>query len=137
MRLRFDIVLLGLVAGILLAACGGDAGASGAAPVTGAPPTPVNGQTQPDVIIAAVNIAFDPAEVTVRAGTPFTIGFDNRDSGVPHNLVLTAPSGEIVAKTEIVTGPAHVDLQVPALAAGTYTYTCQVHPNMMGTLTAK
>ena len=137
MRLRFQLILLGLIAGILLGACGSDAGSSGAAPATGAPPTPVDGQTQPDVLITAQNIAWDPTEVTVRAGIPFTIGFDNRDSGVPHDLVLISPSGDIVAKTDIVTGPAHVDLQVPALAAGTYTYTCQVHPNMVGTLTAQ
>ena len=26
---------------------------------------------------------------------------------------------------------------VPALAAGTYTFICQVHPDMKGTITAK
>jgi plastocyanin len=123
--------------GLLLAACGGGSDSSSAAPGTAAPPTPVDGQVQPQVLITAVNIAFQPTEVTVAAGSPFTIGFDNRDAEVPHDLVITSPSGEIVAKTEIVTGPAHVELAVPALAAGTYPFSCEVHPNMTGTLTAE
>jgi len=137
MRLPNRLAVLALAAAVVSAGCGGDAGSPVAEPVTGAPATPADGQVQPDVIITARNIAWEPAEVTVTAGAPFTIGFDNRDSGVPHDLVLTTPSGEIVVQTEIVAGPAHVDLQVPALEAGTYTFTCQVHPNMVGTLTAE
>jgi plastocyanin len=137
MRLPIRLAVLLLAVTAVIAACGSDAGSPAAEPVTGPPPTPVDGQTQPDVIITAQNIAWEPTEVTVRAGAPFTIGFDNRDSGVPHNLVLTAPSGEIVVQTEIVAGPAHVDLRVPALEAGTYAFTCQVHPNMVGSLTAE
>ena len=38
-------------------------------------------------------------------------------------------------KGDIVTGPTTVTYDVPALPAGTYTFTCTVHPNMTGTLT--
>ena len=34
-------------------------------------------------------------------------------------------------------GVATRDYQVPALAAGEYTFVCTVHPNMTGTLTAQ
>jgi plastocyanin len=137
MRPPIRLATLPLAVALTLAACGGDAGSPSASPLTGAPPTPVDGQMQPDVVIAAKNIAWEPAEATVAAGTQFTLGFDNRDAGVPHDLVLTAPSGEIVVKTEIVAGPARVDLQVPALEAGAYRFTCEVHPNMVGSLTAE
>ena len=39
-----------------------------------------------------------------------------------------------VFKGEIFNGVAEKDLQVPALAAGTYQFVCSVHPNMLGTL---
>jgi len=133
-QLNIPAVLL-VVVGILLTACGPDAPSS--VPVTGAPPTPVDGELQPDLLIAAANIEFVPNQVSVAAGVPFTIGFDNRDAGVPHDLVLTGLSGEIIAQTGVVAGPAHVSIQVPALAPGSYTFTCQVHPNMVGTLTAE
>ena len=38
-------------------------------------------------------------------------------------------------KGEMVTGVAQKDYQVDALPAGTYTFVCQVHPSMTGTLT--
>ena len=39
-------------------------------------------------------------------------------------------------KGEIVIEPK-VTYQVPALAAGTYTFLCEVHPDMKGTITAQ
>ena len=39
-------------------------------------------------------------------------------------------------KGEIVSNKA-VTYQVPALAAGAYTFICEVHPDMKGTLTAE
>jgi plastocyanin len=41
-----------------------------------------------------------------------------------------------VFKGEIVTGQK-VDYQVPALAAGSYSFVCEVHPEMKGTLTVQ
>ena len=38
---------------------------------------------------------------------------------------------------KIVTGPIVEIYDVPALAAGSYTYVCSVHANMTGTLTVK
>jgi plastocyanin len=86
------------------------------------------------VPIAAANIAFDQTTLTVPAGQPFTIAFDNRDAGVQHNVQIF--EGPEVAGTprfagEIVTGPIQVEYEVPPLEAGTYAFNCVVHPTTM------
>ena len=63
------------------------------------------------------------------------IEFDNNDAGIPHNLEIQDASGASMFRGQIITGPAMAMYQVPALAAGTYTFVCDVHPNMTGTLT--
>jgi plastocyanin len=37
----------------------------------------------------------------------------------------------------VITGPAQITYEVPALEAGTYTFICSVHPNMTGTVTVE
>ena len=73
--------------------------------------------------------------VTVKAGTAFAIDFDNQD-GAPHNIAISDASGAKVFKGDIVSS-SKVTYQVPALAAGTYTFICEVHPDMKGTITAQ
>ena len=85
--------------------------------------------------ISAQNIAYDVSEISAPADTGFTIHFDNKDAGIPHDVAIKDASGTEVFKGEIITGPAQADYQVPALPAGTYTFICSVHPNMTGTLT--
>ena len=87
------------------------------------------------IAISALNIAFEQTTVTAPAGKAFQITFDNKDSGVPHNVAVHDSSGAEKFKGEIVTGPATKTYDVPALDAGTYTFVCSVHPNMTGTLT--
>ena len=76
---------------------------------------------------------------TAPAGKPFTIAFNNQDAGIPHNVSIHAggAGGQQVFLGKIVTGPIIEVYDVPALAAGTYTYVCSVHANMTGTLTVK
>jgi plastocyanin len=89
------------------------------------------------VEISALNIAFEQSSVTVPAGKPFQIAFNNKDNGVPHNVAIHDANGAEKFKGEIVTGPATRMYDVPALDPGTYTFVCNVHPNMTGTLTAQ
>ncbi len=135
-RATRTLLLPGLLA-IAVAACSGQPGSS-VSPATGAPASPAGGPPMgDDVVITAVNLEFEPRGVTVRAGRPFTIELDNRDRSIPHDLQVSDSGGTVIVQSEIVTGPGSLTIEVPALAAGTYTFTCVVHPNMTGTITAE
>ena len=89
--------------------------------------------------LAAANIAYDQTDLTAPANTPFQIAFTNNDAGIPHNVSIHegSPTGTEVFKGAIFTGVATQTYDVPALPAGTYSFVCSVHPNMVGTLTVK
>lgn len=82
----------------------------------------------------AATQGFAQTELTAPAGQPFTISFDNRDAGVPHNLAIYGEedfSGQAIAATGIQPGPVTETLEVPALDPGTYHFRCDVHPTTM------
>lgn len=112
-------------------AAGGSGGAGGGGGASAAPSLPAA-----DVTLTAQNIAFVETTLTAPAGKAFTVAFDNRDPA-PHNLEIRDASGASQFKGEIVSGPAVKVYNVPALAAGQYSFVCSVHPNMTGTLTVK
>jgi plastocyanin len=91
------------------------------------------------VQISALGTAFEQTSLNAPAGAAFQITFDNKDAGVPHNVAIHEgdASGAEVFKGDIITGPATATYDVPALDAGTYTFVCNVHPNMTGTLTVQ
>jgi len=95
--------------------------------------------TTTPIISASSAASFEQSEVVVAAGKPLTLTFDNKNAAVPHNVAIF--DGPSEAKTlfagEIVTGPKQIVYNVPALPAGSYYFSCQVHPNMHGTITAK
>jgi hypothetical protein len=69
------------------------------------------------------------------AGRPLEITFDNATDGVPHNIGIFDQSNTKVFTGTVVVGPKIVNYLVPALAAGTYLFHCDIHPNMTGILT--
>ncbi len=83
----------------------------------------------------ALNLAYGTSTLAAPANTPFTIRFDNQESGLPHDIQIKDAAGKVVFAGEMVTGPKAVDYAVPALAAGAYTFLCSIHPTMTGTLT--
>ena len=88
----------------------------------------------------AATTGFDPTTLQAKANTAFTLTFDNQDATAPHNVVIQDPSGKAVSMgdTSFFTGPQKKSYAVPALAAGTYTFMCQVHPtSMKGALEVK
>lgn len=124
-------LMLGLVAlAAVLTACSGVS----AAPATPAPAS--SGAPDGDAIsITAKDLEFAQTQVSVKAGAAFSVDFDNQE-GAPHNIAISDPSGAPVFKGEIVSA-TKVTYAVPALAAGTYPFICEVHPNMKGTITAQ
>ena len=107
----------------------GGPGASGSGGATGAQ----------QLKLTAQNIAFSQPTLDATAGTPIDLSFDNEDAGTPHNVVIHQGdvNGTAVFTGAVFPGVATRVYNVPALTAGTYTYQCQVHPNMQGTLTVK
>jgi plastocyanin/cytochrome c553 len=119
----------------------GAGGAASAAP-SGSPagsPAASGGAAGTVLQLAAANIAYDQTDLTAPAGVPFQIAFTNNDAGIPHNVSIHAgsPTGTEIFKGAIFTGVATQTYDVPALPAGTYSFVCSVHPNMVGTLTVK
>jgi plastocyanin len=98
----------------------------------GAEPTAT--QVAADVTIAANGLAFSTDTLTVPAGSPFTLLFQNQEP-VPHNVAIyTEEGGESLFTGEIVTG-SDIVYDVPALEGGEYYFVCDVHPaDMNGTL---
>jgi plastocyanin len=115
-------------------ACGG-----GGTPATASPATsPSAGASAPagtGIAVIAKDLVFVPTALTTKADTPFTIDFDNQEAP-PHNIAIKDAAGAEKFKGEIVSS-AKITYSVPALAAGSYTFWCEVHPNMTGTLTAE
>jgi mono/diheme cytochrome c family protein/plastocyanin len=109
-----------------------------AAPSAGASAAPSAGASQPaagaTINVTALNIAFSPTDLTAASGAAITIHFDNQDASTPHNIVIKDASGNQVFSGDLITGPAQADYKVGVLPDGSYTFTCQVHPNMTGTL---
>lgn len=92
-----------------------------------------------DLTAVSATAGFDPNALTAPADTPFTIQLDNPDQTAPHNVAIRAalPDGKDWIGLPI-TGPGEqATYSVPAIAAGSYTFYCSVHPNMTGTLTVQ
>jgi plastocyanin len=83
--------------------------------------------------VVAINIAFEPTTVTMQAGALLRIDLQNNDAGVPHNIRVAA-GGREVATSEIITGVARAELPFGPLPPGVYEFSCEVHPNMTGTI---
>jgi plastocyanin len=125
--------MLGVTAGVAMLA-GGIALA-----VTGGAEEEEGGGERPVVAIAAVNIAFEPTDLTVPAGEAFTIRFHNQDAGTQHNVeIFDDPEfgGTALFAGELITGVRQIDYQVDALEAGGYFFRCIVHPTMIGEMQA-
>ena len=121
-------------------ASGAPAASSG--PVASASPAASSGPSAAtsgsgDVMISALNVAFEQTSVDAPAGRAFTLLFDNKDASIPHDVWIKDSTGTAVFQGAIVTGPAQMTYNVPSLSAGTYTFNCSVHPNMTGTMVVK
>ena len=115
------------VAILILAACSAGSNSRAAEP-----------SVDPNALeISASNLAFSTDTLSAPADEPFQIAFDNQE-GAPHNIAIYRDSSaaEKIFGEDPFSGPAVVLYDVPALAAGTYSFRCDVHPDMTGELSA-
>jgi plastocyanin len=119
----------GLLMVVALAACGSASAGQPSAQPSVDPSSPR---------IVAQSIAFDRSEVDVAAGQAFQLVFENRDQA-PHNVAIYATPDfkDPVSVGEILSSPGIRVQAVAALAAGTYFFRCDVHPDMKGTIVAR
>ena len=85
------------------------------------------------VTLIAKNVAWRPTCLDVRRGAVnFTI--DNQDKSVAHNLRVKGQG--VDEHTKLKLGPLVQRLSVDLKKPGRYTYVCDIHANMKGTLIA-
>jgi plastocyanin len=90
--------------------------------------------------VTAQGLAFDTKTLTIAANTPTKLTFENKDAGTPHNIAIYPSESDLsnpLFRGAVVTGPATVTYDIPALAPGSYYFHCDVHPTMNGTVTVK
>ena len=102
---------------VLLLGCGGATGPSD----SGAPPA------DPGTVDATPSLAFSPASLTVTAGDNVTFAFGS----IAHDVFFDAKTG---APADIPGSNAGVSISRVFTTAGTFTYTCHIHPFMHGTV---
>lgn len=90
----------------------------------------------PVLELAANSLAFDKSALEAPADTAFEISFDNQEAQ-PHNVAILSAEGssEVLFRGALITGPEQTTYRVDAIAAGSYPFLCDVHPNMAGTIT--
>ena len=121
-------IRLGLLVATVFALAAGCGAAEGAADPR--PAAPVGG-----FVVVAAGMAFDRAEITVPADQAFPLLFENRDSA-PHNVTVLGAAGQPIFVGEIFGGSGSRTYAMPALPAGRFSFRCDVHPDMVGTLNA-
>ena len=87
--------------------------------------------------VTAENISFDTDSLTLNAGSPTLIHFENRDTpSVQHNVAIYEDSGARVPifQGDIIAGGTGADYEFTAPTEGEYFFRCDVHPSMNGTV---
>jgi plastocyanin len=89
--------------------------------------------------ITAFDTKFDKDCLAAPASQAFTIDFSNLDRGIPHNVAIYEDdtARKNLFKGDLVDGPGKTTYSVPGLAAGTFFFRCDPHPEMNGTFIVK
>lgn len=117
---RFGAGVLAVLAVAALAACGG------------------GGSSQPagSIKVTLSEFKFDPSSIDAKAGKVTLFLVNSGSAG--HDLVVQDSTGKVIAKSQVVSGGGSAVLQIPDLAAGSYTIVCDVpghsEAGMKGTL---
>ena len=116
-----------LAAAAALSACGGSSGDPGVGPGTGGGGT--GGGTNDGLTVDATpSLTFTPSNLTIAKGQTVTFRF----GGTAHNVFFDdTPAG---APSDIPGNNASVSIQRTFANAGSFQYTCHIHPGMQGTI---
>lgn len=106
---------LALLAGVLIAYGCGSSGGDVTAPPAANP------------VAATPDLAFTPATITVHAGDAVTFQFGS----VGHNVFFDPQAG---TPADIGGTNANASVERTFTTAGTFGYTCHIHPSMHGTV---
>ena len=109
---------------LVLATLGACGGAGYGSPTNPSPPG--DGRT----IAATPSLTFGPASLTVNAADEVTFAFGS----VPHNVFFDPQTG---APADIGGSNTNVSVKRVFATAGTYRYTCHIHPFMQGTVVVR
>ncbi|MFI1915137.1 plastocyanin/azurin family copper-binding protein [Nocardia sp. NPDC020380] len=130
------LLLATVVAGALIVSgCGSDNSKSAAGSTTAAASTSAGATSSAPAVAAAVTVevkdmAFSPADITIKAGDTVTWKFDDR---FPHAVQGIGDSALGINSPIIHKGEWSHQFTTP----GTYRYLCPLHPEMKGTVTVK
>ncbi len=116
MTRKIGLVLATLTGALLAMACSGNGYGGSTAP-------PPAGNT----VAATPSLTFTPGTLPVNVGETVTFAFGS----VPHNVFFTQQAG---APADIAGNNTNVSITRVFATAGTYTYTCHIHPSMRGTI---
>ena len=102
-------------------------------PLPGAPDSGVS------IKLVASHAMWNVNAVTAPAGKVWHLIIDNRDTNFPHNFVVShVPELQSKIFAPPFLGIATQTFAIPGLPAGTYEFTCSLHPDSMtGVLTIK
>ena len=116
MLMRKTGLFLTALAGALIAtACGSNGYGTTAPPPAG------------NTVAATPSLTFTPGTLPVNVGETVTFAFGS----VPHNVFFTQQAG---APADIAGNNTNVSITRTFATAGTYRYTCHIHPSMQGTI---
>ncbi|WP_054815751.1 plastocyanin/azurin family copper-binding protein [Nocardia arizonensis] len=129
----FVVAVTVALSSALLTGCGSDDSGTAATPSAGATAsrTASPGPTKRAAVTVRVDdMAFSPADVTVKVGDTVTWKFSDR---FPHSV---QGMGD---KAMGINSPIHTsgEWSYTFIAPGTYRYLCSLHPEMRGTVTVE
>jgi plastocyanin len=123
-RAMAAVVLLGLV--MVLVGCSSGGGSTGGGYSTPPAGTSSSGSAATGTTVVEKGFAFSPATLDVKVGD--TVTFKNEDSA-PHNVKIDGK--------ELGSQDPGASVTWTASAAGSFPYSCIIHPSMTGEIVVK